>query len=176
MTVTINEPSNLGGGQWLVEWSSSLGANATFWIYLNGLLMEADSPTTSMLVVLDGANAINLDVLDVEPSVDDPIYPDRARFAWYAVDGAVSYRVEEYVDAAWTERKTFGSEGADFFAYESRVLEDATTHQFRVVPIGADANEGTPLTYSVLMVRRPDPPVVSYTYSDDDGKVTIASA
>ncbi len=176
MTVTISEPAYIAPGQWLVEWTTDLGAGTTYWIYLDGMLLEADSPTTSMVVVLDGSNALELEVLDVEPLETDPVYPNRARFAWYGVTGAVEYRVEEYVSAAWTERKTFASEDADFFAFESRVLEDATTHQFRVIPIGADTNEGTALTFSVLMVRRPDPPVVSYTYASGTGKVTIASA
>ena len=176
MVVTISEPIFVAVGQWLVEWSSSFGADARFWIYLNGSLIESNSPTTSMIVVLDSGGLAELEVLDAAVSDDDPTYPARTRIAWYAVDGAAQYRVEEYVSGDWTERKTFRSEDADFFVFESRILEDSTSHQFRVVPIGADANEGTPLSWTILMVRRPDPPNVTFSYSSGTGEVTIASA
>jgi hypothetical protein len=175
MAVTISEPVYLAPGQWFVEWSSSLGADAHFWIYLNGKLVEADVPTSSMVVLLDIAGTAHLDVYDVAPNVDDPLYPNRAMLSWYGVADVKKYRVEEYV-GSWTGVRTFQAEDGDFFAFETRVLEDDTTHQFRVVPIGEDGNEGTPISWDVLMVRHPDAPDVSLTYASGTGNLTVASA
>jgi hypothetical protein len=175
MTVTINEPIYLAPGQWLVEWSSSLGAGTHFWVNLNGEWVAEDVPITSMVVVLDSSGIADLDVVDAEPNVNDPIYPNRARIAWYGGTGIASYRVEEYV-GSWTARRTIQAEDLDFFVFESRILEDVTTHQFRVIPIGADDNEGTALTFDVFMVRRPDAPDVSLSYSSGTGLVTVSAA
>jgi len=177
MAVTFAEPSYLAPGQWLISWSSSFGAGAHFWIYLNGELVEEDTPTTSMVVAMTTPGDLTeLEVLDAAPESLDPAYPSRAHLGWYGVDGAASYRVEEYVGAAWTERKPLNAEDADFFVFRTRVLEDSTVHQWRVVPVGANGNEGTPLTWSFLMVRRPDPPDVTFSYDEGTGEVTVASA
>ena len=72
------------------------------------------------------------------------------------------------------EKETFF--GRRYFNWRSRVLEDSATHQFRVTPIGANGNNGTAKNFVVLMVRIPDPPRVSYSYSAGSGVVTIAAA
>ena len=65
----------------------------------------------------------------------------------------------------------------NYFAWQSRFLEDSASHRFRVVPVGANGNDGTPREFLVLMVRVPDPPAVAYTYNGTPANtVTIASA
>jgi len=46
-------------------------------------------------------------------------------------------------------------------------------HDFRVTPVGANRNEGTPVEVSVTMERFPEPPHVSHTFSDSTKKFTI---
>jgi hypothetical protein len=65
----------------------------------------------------------------------------------------------------------------NYFAWESRFLEDSASHRFRVVPVGQNGNEGTSREFLVLMVRIPDPPEVTYTYNGTPANtVTIAAA
>jgi hypothetical protein len=63
------------------------------------------------------------------------------------------------------------------FTWRSRVLEDGATHRFRVVPVGQNGNDGTEQLFTLLMVRIPDPPAVTYTYNGAGAPtVTIAAA
>jgi acyl-CoA reductase-like NAD-dependent aldehyde dehydrogenase len=45
-----------------------------------------------------------------------------------------------------------------------------------VTPVGLNGNVGAARTFSLLMVRTPDVPAVSFTYSAGTGAVTIAAA
>lgn len=89
--------------------------------------------------------------------------------------------------AAWTVRSgnvggipaarvTADRPTGNYFLWRSGVLADSTTHQFRVTPVGVNGNAGATKTFSLLMVRTPDVPAVTYAYDPGTGAVTIAAA
>ena len=56
-------------------------------------------------------------------------------------------------------------------------LQDLATYEWRVVPIDAVGNEGTPLVIdSESVVRRPDPPAFTATSDDGTARVTFSEA
>jgi hypothetical protein len=56
-------------------------------------------------------------------------------------------------------------------------LDDLTTYTWRVIPIDAVGNEGTPLEIeSESVVRRPDPPAFTATFDDGTSTVEFAEA
>lgn len=99
-----------------------------------------------------------LDDADLEPATG---FPGRVRLGWTPADSTTAeYRVEEYVSGTWTARRRLRHEdGKGWYRFESRYLEDVTSHQFRVIAVGTNGNESTLLTKSVLMVRHPDVPI-----------------
>lgn len=179
MAVTYNKPTPID--EQAVRFSGT--SNATipwnFRLYLNGVKREdrlakyADWEYTANVPPGEG---VLVEVLDNENAIPAAAFPGKATLNWVAVDNAVQYRVEEYVSGFWTELQTFDAEGRTAFVLDTRWLEDQTTHQFRVIPISGEFNEGTPLSFSFLMVRIPDYPVVDYAFDAGMGKVTLTEA
>lgn len=159
---------------------SSLTPPIPFRVYSGGALIASwSAPTTAgeILLTIPPGDAPFVEVLDVACANPKVAYPGRITLQWTAVSGAARYRIDEYVASVWTERSTLADNGEGSFSWVSRWLEDVTTHQFRIVPISSAANEGTPITQTVLMVRHPNPPDVEYTYDGAvDQTVTISAA
>lgn len=116
---------------------------------------------------------IVIEVLDNGATAPQLAFPGRVTLGWSEVEGAYSYRVEEYVGAAWTARQTVRDLGQSYFSWVSRFLEDATSHQFRVITIGTNGVEGEAKAFTFLMVRHPDIPDVAITYDEGTQRVTV---
>ena len=172
MAVTITDKTRYDANTWRIDWSSDLGGTPTFYVYRNGILVEQTTRTWTQFYVEPSAS-IDIEVLD---TTDAPQagYPDRAELIWEHVTDALKYKVEEYIASVWTERQTLLATGATYYLWESRRLEDATTHQFRVTALGAGDIEGTSQTFAIEMVRRPD--LLDVTYSYDSGLQQIMVA
>ena len=171
MAVTMAAPALIGSGVVLLSWSSDLGGTPTFRIYLDGELLTETTGTTYVLTQRIG----DTPVIEVRDDDSPPAagLPGRVRLEWTPVAGAAEYRVEEFVAAAWTQRARVKASDIGTHVWFTRFLEDEATHQFRIVPVGENGNDGTPLAFSFLMVRSPDPPDVSYAYNPGPDTVTI---
>jgi len=174
----------VGAGEWRIAWTSDLGSPPTdlYRIYQNGALVASDVFVEEWVVYVQAGESLVFEVLDdadLEPST---AFPGRLTIGWRRVASATaSYRVEEYVGGEWVERYTVADDGSEWFNWESRYLEDVTTHQFRVVPVGENGNDGTPIAFATLMVRHPDSPITDdnvddkFSYDSGTNKVTIAA-
>ena len=176
MTVTIDTETRVDANTLFYEWSSDLH-DPTFYVYVDAKMVNTTKATSQEFhVEPDDFPAI--EILD-NPSTE-PQYARSSRetLAWYAHSLAESYRIDELVSDVWTERATIFDAGEGFFVWVSRPLEDMTQHEFRVVPIGTDGNDGqTPARIFVPMIRLPDVPNVAYTYNGATPKtVTITEA
>jgi len=176
MTVTMNPPENVGGNSWRFSWSSDQD-DPTFYVYdlSEGGLLDT-TKGTSITITLEPGESRVLEVTEEELAAVPRGYPSRLLLYWYGPAGTSYYKVEEYVGAAWVTRARIYDRGQGHFTWRTRPLEDVTTHQFRIVPVGTNGNEGTPVTWSALMVTHPAPPEVDYAYSSGTGKVTVSAA
>jgi len=174
MTVTIATPEQIDAQNWRVTWTSDV-EDPTYYVRRDGELIATTSQT-AMFFFVESGESLSLEVLDDADEVAAAGYPGRITLTWGDVAATDHYRVEEYVAAAWTLRTTVTDDGSKYFTWNSRYLEDCTTHQFRIIPVGTNGNQGTALTLTVLMVRHPDVPDVTYSYDSGDAKVTIAAA
>lgn len=173
MSVTMGTPVQLGPRAWRLSWSSDL-PDPTFYVWRDGRLLMATAETSSEFSVPVGESLV-VEVLDDADELPESHWPPRARLEWQGSTAVDHYRVEEYVGAAWTLRAKVPDHGEGRFHWESRVLEDETTHQFRVIPVGTNGNQGTARSFEILMVRVPDVPEVDYAYDEDTGKVTVTA-
>lgn len=184
MAVTYNEPEYIGANTWRVSWSSSLGSPPAggYRLFKNGVQVGGGVVfVESWDFTLQPGEALTFEALDDANALPAQAWPKRLTLGWRPSATAAKYRIEEYVASAWTARKTIHDDGRAWYRWESRVLEDVTSHQFRVVPVGSNGNDGTPLAFAALMVREPDPPFADteveskFSYDAGDGKVTISA-
>jgi len=175
MAVTMNAPVWLDAHTVRLSWSSDLG-DPVFYVWKDGALV-ATTAATWMDFALDPGEVLVVDVFDDADEVQSDAWPGRLTLNWYdAGDGVDYYRLEEYYGGEWVERGQVDEAGRGYYQWRSRFLEDVTEHQFRIVPMGTNGNDGTPASFTCLMVRRPDPPDVDYAYADGTRKVTVSAA
>lgn len=174
MTVTISQPQATGRNTFIVSWSSNL-SDPTFYVYQDGKLISVTKQTQMSFSVQHGESLV-VEVLDDASAKPVTAFPGRLTLNWYASADTDYYRIEEYVNSSWTLKASIDDSGQGYFTYRTRFLEDQTTHQFRIIPVGKNGNQGTAKNFSCLMVRHPNPPDVNFSYSNDDETVTISAA
>ena len=174
MTVTMNPPEYLDGYTVRFSWTSDLTA-PTFHLWRNGVRLP-DTIQNYITISVDPDEELMIEVLDVAGVLPQPAFSGRFTLCFRAVAGTDYYRIDEYVDGDWSESGRIDETGAMYYSWGSRWLEEGAVHQFRVIAIGVDGNEGAALAFSDLMVRHPDTPRVTYAYSAETSKVTIAAA
>jgi len=159
------------GQLWRVSWT---GSADLYYVYVDGVLAATTSQTWYDLTVGVGQSPM-VDVLDDSAATPDETFPAGITLAWYSVGGGVAqYRIDKYIDGQWVEQATVSD--AWYQVWRSGTLADDTDHQYRIVPIGTNGNEGTAVEYIALVVRNPDPPAVTMAYDAGDGTVTIDEA
>lgn len=174
MSVTIRTAKQIDDRSVRLTWSSD-GEDPTYYIWIDGVFAYETSLTEGVFPIVPGAAAI-IDVFDSSSDEPSVAYPGRFLIGWWPSDAVDYYRIDEYYDSAWLERARVIDNGEGFFTWRTRFLEDVTSHQFRIVPVGTDGNEGTATTFTSLMVRHPDPPDVSYSYDSGTTKITISES
>lgn len=158
---------------WLLAWASDLAA-PVFRIFRDGRLVDTTTLTEALVSAAPGEAPV-FEVLDDPLAAPTPAYPPYLLLTWLSVPGCDHYRVEQFVSAAWTARKDVPDDGSATFSWQSPTQPDGLVAQFRVIPVGTNGNDGTPLTFAELVVHVPDPPACAYAYSAGTGTVTITA-
>ena len=171
--VTLQTPIRTGLQSMLLEFSSDL-QNPTFYIYVDGILV-AETQQTQYTLAINAGETVVVEILDDVDTAPMQVFPGKVRLGWFWVDDCDYYRIDEYIDSQWTERKRMPQSNG-YLIWESRFLEDGQVHNFRVVPVGTNGNEGQAKEFAVLVVHHPDEPDVDYEYSNATKKITISEA
>lgn len=154
-------------------------AGVAGYVWQDGRLV-ATTTKREVQVQLSPGEKVKIQVFDSASDRPADGFPGRAFLEWYdpALYGspiaAAHYEVEEYVGSAWVLRQRIQDDGRGYYYWESRYLEDCTTHQFRVTAIAASGAESPVLEHAVLMVRYPDPPGATYTLDEETGVITVS--
>ena len=175
MSATLSTPTKVGEGSWRYEWTGT----SPFIVHTKGD-NYTETPITNTSRTLIFQSADEPDPLEVVDSADTNIpyniqFPGRAVIQWRGIASVVGYRVEQYISSVWTHKIIVYENGRGYYEYTTDWLTDDTTHQFRVIPVYGISDEGNPLTYSIKMVRNPDPPSIEVDYTAGDIVVSAAS-
>jgi hypothetical protein len=176
-SVTASPLGLTGGGSWLLEWASDTALDAEgqgpeFFVYRNGALF-LQTRATSTSVVLSAGESPLFEVFDDEDDAPALGFPDFVELNWSPVDDVAHYRVEQLVDGLWEVRATVSAGTETAFSWRSARLEDSQNHQFQIVPVGTNGNEGTATGFTMLVVHSPDVPEWSLAYDQGAGQVTF---
>lgn len=173
MTVTYDIPKSCGPSAWLFSWSSDI-PNPTFHLFRNGI-DQGFTKGFSWFVASAHGELVTIEVFDDATSIPGVrTVSARVLIAWDASAGADRYRIEELIAAAWVPRTVIRDNGDTRYTWPTAPLDDGPGYQFRVVPIGADDNEGAPVVTAFEVIRPPDPPVGAFTYDSGTGLLTVS--
>jgi hypothetical protein len=170
VTVTFEEPLRLARNCWRLQWTST-EATPSYRVYVDGALVQSGARDWIDIPVGVGDTPV-VEVFDDESTPTEGAFPGWLLLFWQSASGVESYRIEEYSGGDWVARRTLLADGRLYYRYRTAVLADDTTHQWRVVPVQG-GNDGTPLSFSALVVRHPDAPTASYSYDAGTGLVTV---
>lgn len=179
MAVTFTDIIAGNGNTFLIRWTSDATAPVSFRVYREGRKVTAFTSadgTGEVVLVIAPDTSPYLEVLDNDSLQPSPAFSGHLTLNWMATAGAESYAVQWWDGSAWQTQASIEDTGFASYSWLTQWLADSTTHQFRIVTTATDGTTATSATMNLLMVRHPDSPNVTYTYSAGTGKVTIAAA
>lgn len=171
MAVTLVSSQQVDANVWRLEWSSDL-ESPTFYLYASGTLIAITTATVHYAVVQPGTYLL-FEVFDDESETPAEQWPDGAVLSWASLPNVAHYRIDQYVDEEWVEVGRVYPNPRGDCRYQSAPLADSTEHRFRCVAVAPNGRESAAREWTILMVRRPDVPALSYTYDDETTTVTI---
>lgn len=152
---------------WKITAISDLSTPTYYW-WLDGALVF----TTSLnFIEIDGE--YNVQVFDSPTDAPEPIHPGRVSLFWERSDGALSYRIDQYVDGEWISVSDIRDGGGWYFAWQSPSLDDGQDYQFRIVPVGEQA-EGIGRDFVFRMIRQPAVVQATATLDTETGVLSFA--
>jgi len=184
--ITALAVTERAGVSW-VEAASDLAADPVFYHwYLDGLWQGAGVSQRRAFFLPPGDQAA-VTCLDTHDGAFDgpahapPGYPPRRRLWWCrSRDASVRfYRVDQQADGGdWTAVGRVPADPARWsHEFTTPRLADLTDYAWRVIPIDAAGNDGTPVALDAeRIVRTPDAPDWTVAFDDDTQKVTIIAA
>jgi hypothetical protein len=191
--------THLGGTEWQFDWSHNIDqvdttignsvvstdANAPYQGWVTGERLVTGysdllSKSTTFLIMTTGTSydppvleILDADDIAIGRTSSGQKLPPTVAMQWERVDEASQYKVEQYTSGSWSTIATMISGDSSYFSVNSPVLEDVTTHQFRITALDAGGNSSIVRLANVFMVRYPATPVVTGTYSAVSGDLTI---
>jgi hypothetical protein len=159
---------------WRLSWT---GTGPTFYVWRDSTLIVPGTTKKYYDVHMEPGEAATFTVFDSSASVPDYNQPCRGTIWWYATANTEQYRVEVYSGGQWITAITIPETGKAIYSYTTDILANETAHQYRVYSVGIDGNDSTPLTFSILAVRRADPPLWTYAWTKATStlRITIAA-
>ena len=149
-------------GYWLFSWTA--GPTDIFTVWLNGIQIDTvtgDEYECKLNGYVSGPPP--LEIVDDADDAENDLYPPFAVLQWREVSGAAAYLIEQYIDSAWTTKKTIMDKSTGYYWYRTAVLTNETEYQFRVSALNKVGNPGTPVAYTFEIEHNPAAPDVAYT-------------
>lgn len=157
---------------WRISWADT---GDVVYIWRNGVLIESAQRTWKDFTVPAGETLV-IEVFDDAADSPAPGYYGRLLIEWDFIADAAHYRIDQwdFDDEEWDAGPSVPETGAGHYRYETLYLADATNARFRVVPVGANGIDGYPKQVDALIVRIPDRPGATLTYSAATTEITVS--
>jgi hypothetical protein len=169
-----------------IEVTSDLAGTVYYHWYLDGAWVGSTTEPWKLFRPASGEQ-LRVEVLDTTDPDFDPLasapagYPATRTLWWVrSLDTDVLYyRVDQQLSAGdWEEVAQVHAEpGRWDYQWRTGRLDDLSEHAWRIVPLDAAGNDGTPITIGPeRIVRRPDAPAFTLVYDAGPNRVTFNEA
>lgn len=172
MTVSIDQEIVVAPDAFLLKWSST-ESDPRYRVFRDGLPITGLSRANNATFTVAPDQSSLIQVLDDPDEIPAAIFAGEIVLTWPSAAGTREYRVEKFIAGNWEPQTRIADTGRDSYTWRSDTLQDATAHNFRVIAVGEDGNESTPSTFDLTMLRNPDDPKASITFSDATKAITV---
>lgn len=172
MSLPITSIVRNSDGTWTFAWTATL---ATYYrvVLFGQQLAVVTSPTYTTVGISIGQSYPKfpppVEVVEQVLLALSETYQPSIYVQWYGTPGVSYYELQAFVGGVWTKIQRFSESGQWIYTWQSPVLSDETTYQYRVVAVDSLGNQSTPRLYTINMVRLPDSPdkttAITYTGS-----------
>lgn len=152
---------------------------APYDVWVNGeLVLNQTTDTTTVIQFPGEAVPHAVEVLDATDTgmAESLRYSPRLRLQWRGHAGVEHYRVQTYADSAWSTQQIASEDGRGYYTYTTIAQADATSAQWRVIPVDERGYEGEPVAFTFYVVRNPAPPAVDFSYNAGTGNLTVSAS
>ena len=152
---------------------------APYDVYLNGdLYLDQTSATTAVIQYPGETVPYAIEVRDATDSglPESVKFSPNLRLQWRGQAGTDYYKIETYTGGEWVTQQIAKENGAGYYSFVTVAQGDATSPQWRVVPVDARKYEGDPVSFTQYIVRNPEPPAVAFSYDAGTGDLTVSAA
>lgn len=178
MASAITNVLKVGPAAWRYMWSGT----SPYWVYRYGMALLQETTLTQLIV--ESTNDYEPPPIEVresaeaESTIEQLNNPPYATLQWFMAANAQEYVVQQQVTeggvSTWKTLRVLFERGHGYYALATPVLDDVTTHTFRVVAVDAQGNQN-PINFSLFMTRNPDPPAVAMSYDAGTGLLTVSA-
>lgn len=170
--LVITTATRLPGGMVYLRWTVG-DFGPPYRIFVNGVHVDTTQATELRIYVPEGETP-PIDVIDDPDEEPEVVRSSRLTLGWSQSSDVDHYRVERFISSTWTEIGRVKETGDSAYSFRTPVLDDDTTHQLRVVPVGSNGLDGTAQQFNDFkVIRHPDVPDVAFLFDDGTAKVTI---
>lgn len=180
MATTLSPPTKVGYGAWRYTWTGT--APFRVWSYDTYSYLLDSTDDTEITVAAIDHNNIEPPAIAVYDSTETTIpegvtYPARLVLQWRGYRYAEYYRIEkETSPGVFTTVQGVAEDGQGYYQCSiAKVTDDVSEDTYRVVTVDKSGAE-TDTEITAVIIRNPDPPKLTYTYSAGTGLLTIAAA
>jgi hypothetical protein len=180
MSTTLSPPTQVSSGVWRYSWTGT--APFTLFDYSTYDFTLQDSDDTEYYASDGGADepqAIEVfDSTEDSSTANGMLYPAKITLQWRGYAYADYYEIQEETSTPGTYAtvQTYAENGSGYYKFTATKLsDDVGTGSYRIITVdksGAVVNTD----FEAVIIRNPDPPELTYTYSAGTGLLTIAAA
>lgn len=161
-------------GSWLFTWPVG---TSPYSVYLDGVRLANGLTVESFEFVNTFEyfdEAPPLEILNAGDPVENLLFPPRFTLQWRGLQNATAYIVEQFLSGSFKEVANIMENATGYYKWKSNALADGDLHQFRVIAVDVQNNEGTPITFSSDIDRNPATPAVAFAITAGDVVVSAA--
>lgn len=180
MTTTLSPPTKVSSGVWRYAWTGT--APFSVFDYSTYDFTLRDSDDTEYFASNGGT--VEPQAIEVFDSTEDSttakgvLYPAKITLQWrgYAYADYYDIQQETSTPGTYATVQTYTEDGRGYYQYTAaKLTDDVGTGSYRIITVdksGAVVNTD----FEAVIIRNPNPPELTYTYSAGTGLLTIAAA
>lgn len=170
--------TKLTDGKWQFTWAVD---TAPYSVWFDGNLLA--SGLTTELFIYEGPGFVAqeapaIEVLNSGDASENQTFPPRFIIQWRGLLAASAYTVEQFLGGSggsFVEVLTVMEIGNGYYSFTSDPLKDGDSHQFRVTALSVSGAPGTPLPFTSVITRNPNPPDVDVAITAGDIVISAAA-
>lgn len=160
------------------SWTFSWSGSGTWHVVLYGILLATTEENSYRINLQEFADyPPPLEVVDEDDLALSEQHKPYVLVQWYREDGAARYHVQHSTDGvSYATIATTQESGQWVYTYHSPILDDGSTHYWKVIAESIIGNQSTARQYNASIISPPRPVDSEITIAYSAGNIVVTEA